>query len=62
MENLYKKIAAKIGTPVFVYEEAVLLGNVERIRKSASDNNLQNRIKVFPSYFCNSNPNLFKVL
>lgn len=60
-QDTFKKIVKKIGTPVFIYEEEKLTSNVKRILDAAEKFDLKDRVKVYVSYFCNSNPYLFKI-
>ncbi len=56
------KIISTIGTPCFVYEEDVLLENINRILVAAEKFDLHNRIKIYVAYFANSNPHLFQII
>jgi diaminopimelate decarboxylase len=56
-----QKVIKSVSTPVFIYEEGVLRSNFGRIWKSASKYSMDKRLKLFVSYFCNSNPNLFNL-
>ncbi len=54
-----QKIVENIGTPCFIYDKAVLDQNIQRVFTSASHHELNERIKIYISYFSNSNPALF---
>lgn len=55
-------IVDKIGTPVFIYDEAILRANVRRIQLAAEAVGLLDRLCIFATYFANSNPHLFRTL
>lgn len=57
-----KRIARLEGTPTFVYSEAVLKANIARILNAAQKFGLHGRVDLYVAYFCNSNPNLFKIV
>lgn len=56
------QIVEKIGTPTFIYDEQTLNRNIGRILTNAERNGLRERLTPFISYFCNSNPHLFRIL
>ncbi len=56
------KVASIVGTPFFLYDEATLVGNIDRILNAAQKHGLSGRISVFLAYFANSNPHLFKIV
>ncbi|MFA7252352.1 MAG: hypothetical protein WC027_00650 [Candidatus Paceibacterota bacterium] len=55
-----KEAVKKINTPFFIYDEAILNRNINRIIEASKNANIGGRIRLFASYFTNSNPNLFK--
>lgn len=56
------RIAHLEGTPMFVYSEAVLKSNLDRILEAAHRHGLRKRIDLYIAYFCNSNPHLFNLI
>ncbi len=57
-----KKITGSVGTPVFVYLEETILDNIHRIRDAISSSGIENKIKIYVSYFTNSNPHISAIL
>lgn len=55
-------LAAKVGTPLFVYSEQRLLDNAQRIQHAAKRAGLGARLKPFIPFFPNSNPHLLRPL
>jgi diaminopimelate decarboxylase len=55
-------IAGAVGTPVFIYSEAQLLKNVNRINDAARDAGLDDRVKLYIPFFPNSNPHVLRSL
>ncbi|MGW0011848.1 hypothetical protein ACWDVX_19145 [Streptomyces tendae] len=49
-------IADQVGTPTFVYSEAQLRKNLNRVRKAAVDVGLGDRVEFYIPFFPNSNP------
>ena len=62
MQKEISKIISSVGTPVFVYDEKILLANIQRIFNAGLKYNLDDRIKIYIAYFANSNPHLFKAI
>ena len=62
MNKIIKQIAENIGTPTFIYSEAVLKKNVQRIRSAILSSGLKNKVEIHVSYFANSNPHLMSIL
>ena len=60
--NHYQKIVETCGTPTFVYSEATLLQNVQRIKEAIKWSDLEGRVDINAAYFANSNPHLFGML
>jgi diaminopimelate decarboxylase len=55
-------IAARVGTPVFVYSEEKLLRNLDRINSAAAAAGLGDRVELYVPFFPNSNPHLLRPL
>ncbi|MFJ8042834.1 hypothetical protein ACIRBX_20310 [Kitasatospora sp. NPDC096147] len=55
-----KTIAEQVGTPVFVYSEAQLLRNVDRIMRAAEAAGLRDRVDLYVPFFPNSNPHVLR--
>jgi diaminopimelate decarboxylase len=55
-----KDAVRKINTPLFIYDATILNRNIDRIIEAAKMANMENRVRLFASYFTNSNPNLFR--
>lgn len=51
-------ITQQVGTPVFIYSEAQLLRNVERIKNAAKAAGIDTRVEFYVPFFPNSNPHL----
>ncbi len=60
--NILKKVIDKVGTPLFIYDEKVIIENISRIIKTAEKYGLKERIKLFVPYFTNSNPHISKII
>jgi diaminopimelate decarboxylase len=57
-----RRIAQVVGTPVFIYSEAQLARNVERIHDAAAAVGLRERVRLYIPFFPNSNPHLLRGL
>lgn len=57
-----KAIQAHVGTPVFIYSEAQLRRNVERVTDAAAAAGLGDRVELYVPFFPNSNPHVLKPL
>lgn len=57
-EQKIRTIVKMLGTPIFVYSSSVINNNINRMIEAANRFNLSDRIKVYVSYFSNSNPQL----
>lgn len=55
-----KKIRDSVGTPTFVYSEAQLTRNVERIKRAAAAVGLGDRLRLYVPFFPNSNPHVIR--
>jgi diaminopimelate decarboxylase len=55
-------IRDQVGTPVFVYSEAQLVRNVNRIKSAAAAAGIDHRLELYIPFFPNSNPHLLKPL
>jgi diaminopimelate decarboxylase len=55
-------IAARVGTPVYVYSEEKLLRNLNRIISAAAAAGLGDRVELFVPFFPNSNPHILRPL
>src|SRR6266478_6400847 len=55
-------LAAKVGTPLFIYSEQRLLDNAHRIQHAARRAGLGSRLNAFIPFFPNSNPHLLRPL
>lgn len=62
MRDYISKIISSVGTPVFVYEEKTLFGNIRRILDASEKCGIRDRVKIYIAYFANSNPHLFKII
>lgn len=62
MSDYISKIISSVGTPVFIYDEKTLSGNIRRISNAAEKFDLRARIKIYIAYFTNSNPHLLKIV
>ncbi|WP_158891134.1 diaminopimelate decarboxylase [Amycolatopsis anabasis] len=50
------------GTPLFIYSEAQLLKNIERIKEAATAAGLDDRVELYIPFFPNSNPHVLRAL
>lgn len=57
-----KTIVEQVGTPVYVYSEAQLRRNVERIKSAAAAAGLAERTELYIPFFPNSNPHVLRPL
>lgn len=57
-KNQLKQIIEDVGSPVFIYSEETIRRNIRRVRKAISNSNIQSPIKIYVSYFANSNPHI----
>jgi diaminopimelate decarboxylase len=57
-----KETINKVGTPLFVYDSAIITNNLKRIFDSAEKYGLEKRLKLYVSYFSNSNPHLSRII
>lgn len=57
-----RRIAATVGTPVFVYSEAQLVRNLQRVRDAAGSVGLADRVELYVPFFPNANPHLLQSL
>lgn len=55
-------IVAQVGTPVFIYSEAQLRKNIERVRDAAETAGLWDRVELYIPFFPNSNPHVLEPL
>lgn len=55
-----KLIAQRVGTPVFIYSEAQLIKNVQRIKDAVAVSGIENKVEFYVPFFPNSNPHVFK--
>lgn len=60
-DDQLRLIAEKIGSPVFIYSEARLIENVNRMTSSAEAAGLRGRVDFFVPFFPNSNPHVIRV-
>ncbi|HKS46390.1 MAG TPA: hypothetical protein VJT49_15015 [Amycolatopsis sp.] len=51
-------IRDQVGTPVFIYSEAQLVRNVNRIKSAAAAAGIDNRLELYIPFFPNSNPHV----
>ena len=56
-----RRIAEKIGTPAFIYSEARLSENIERMIQAARNSDMLDRVQFFVPFFPNSNPHVIRV-
>jgi diaminopimelate decarboxylase len=53
-------IAQHVGTPVFIYSEAQLIKNVQRIKDAVKAVGIEDRVEFYVPFFPNSNPHILK--
>ena len=57
-----QSIIQAVGTPTFVYSESTIIANVQRIAAAIHKSGIENKVKLYVSYFANSNPHLASIL
>lgn len=57
-----RRISAEVGTPVFVYSEAQVVRNLERVRAAARSAGLGDRVELYVPFFPNANPHVLSAL
>ncbi len=55
-------ICSNIATPVFIYSEAQLIKNIERLQSAISDSKIKNKVSTYVPFFPNSNPHVLNIL